>query len=203
MSKASAGVVSLALVCAGCAIVTRPYVEPSSGPITNLTLRNATNGNSYVWLYGDAARCSRRWNAGAIPPAGTKDLRVRANRELALTFGYGTHKMTNIVITCKVTVSFTPEAQKTYDVTLGSSRDLSRCYVDVGEKNPLGLGGSAPIEARHRIFKNGWDEDSDFCKPFDAATAASPHGKDDAQPDSPPPATAPVRLDDLKDLMQK
>ncbi|MGA7986032.1 MAG: hypothetical protein WCA01_12700, partial [Burkholderiales bacterium] len=202
-SKAFAGVTLLAVVCAGCAIGAHPYEEPSSGPVTSVTFRNATTGGSYVWIYGDAARCSRRRNAGAIPPSGTKDMRVRANRELALTFGYGTRRMTNIIITCKVTVSFTPEAQKSYEVTFSSTRDLSRCYVDVGEKNPLGLGGSASIEARHRIFKNGWDEDSDFCQPLASATAASPGGKVDTPTDSPPAAAGPVQLDDLRDLMQK
>lgn len=199
MSKASVGIALLGVVCAGCAVGPPSYEEPSSGPVTSVTFRNATSGGSYVWIYEDAARCSRRRKAGAIPPSGTKDLRVRANRELAFTFGYGTRRMTNLVITCKVTVSFTPKAQERYEVTLESSRDLSRCAVDVGEKNPLGLGGSASIATRHRVFKNGWTEDSDFCQPLDGATAAS-----EAKPTEPPPAVAgPVQLDDLKGLMHK
>jgi hypothetical protein len=199
MSKASVGIALVAAVCAGCAVRPQPYEEPSSGPVTSLTFRNATSGGSYVWIYGDAARCSHLRNAGAIPPSGTKDLRVRANRELAFTFGYGTRRMTNLIITCKVTVSFTPLAQKSYEVTLASSRNLEACSVDVGEKNPLGLGGSASIATRHRIFKSGRDADSDFCEPLNSATTASADGR----AESPPAAAGPVQLNDLKGLMQK
>lgn len=199
MSKASVGIALLTVVCAGCAVRPQPYEEPSSGPVTSVTFHNTTSGGSYVWIYEDAARCSHPRSAGAIPPSGSKDLRVRANRELTFTFGYGTRRMTNLVITCKVTVSFTPKPQERYEVTLASSRDLSRCAVDVGEKNPLGLGGSASIATRHRVFKSGGNEDSGFCQPFDGATAAS-----EDKPTEPPPAAAgPVQLDDLKGLMHK
>lgn len=204
MTRASLWVMSALVACTGCAVAERAYEEPSAGPVAEVVFSNDAPGESWLWLYRDAARCSGRRHAGTIPSSGTKELRVRAKRELALTFGYAGIDTLRRGYTCQLTASFVPEAQKTYVVKLHANRLRTYCYLYVGVKDPLVVGGDTPIAANKRVFKKVvWDEDSDFCQPGGAAITTLPDGTVGSAAKVPPPESGPVQLDDLKGLMQK
>ena len=195
----------LLVACAGCAVAERAYVEPSAGPVAEVEFRNDAPGDSWLWLYRDAARCSGRRHAGDIARSDAKDLRVRAGRELALSFGYAGVDTLRRGYTCQLTVSFVPQAHKSYLVRLHANRLQTYCYLYVGVKDPLVIGGDTPIAAKKRISrKAAWDENSDFCQPGGMSVTTLPDGTASSSARRATPSeSGPVQLQDLKDLMQQ
>lgn len=157
---------ALAFLCtalAGCAVYTRPYVEPASGPTASLRIVNATPGGSSAFFYEDAKECSRRSNSGLISPNTERVFRVAADKELALTVGYDVQKA-NPRIICNVTASFVPAAGQVYQATLVATTSGEFCAVKIERVAADGRTTEA-VASHRREPRDGFDENSSFCKP--------------------------------------
>jgi hypothetical protein len=151
----------LVVLLNACANSPRPYSEPISGPVATAVFHNDANGPARVYLYEDAARCSRRWQTPTILPETGKRLIVTADRELALTFSFGYTASTTRIV-CDATISFTPAPDERYEVRLSSNTMLQECSVGVSRVD-LDTGARQPVKVRFREWHDGLNENSDFC----------------------------------------
>ena len=148
------------LLLAGCGTrgLHLKYSEPTSGPTADIVVINNTYAEAGVAFYADAERCTERRFSLGIPLYARRSLKVRAERELALSVGYTASRGTQIEI-CSVLVSFRPAQDAAYEAELVSGGD--KCYLRVRQTAPL----SRVIEPRRRVPITGITDYSDFCQP--------------------------------------
>ena len=140
--------VVLPALLAGCA-----YHEPTSGPTANVVFSNRSGSPASVVIYENATDCTRGASTDTFRTLEERKLKVRANQELALTFGYSVHVPgIRQIISCFVTVTFLPAENQSYELHM--LEQVNTCSVQGwrlgSSREPIALRRRLPLDAERK-----------------------------------------------------
>ena len=161
--------VLFASLITSCAILPRPYKAPQNGNIAYLRIAGPEGRDLpsviYAFTFDNADNCKGRYNIQDIKWESKNAfsyIKIPSDKDFALSLH--TSLVTGYSY-CAPIISFVPKENRYYTAVFSIDSDANKCYL--GLNSAISKSGeqlrNEPVEKR--IFTNGFDESSSFCRP--------------------------------------